>query len=521
MPAIAAFLKGTVSESLTKLVQPAGLVPATFFVLLNLAFIYPVALADGVGVAKTFSGLDAAWQTVVAVALVFALGYFLLNSANATTEALSGENWRGSILGSILTGSQRIRRWRLEHRRDKAEGNENETELSWRLATHFPPSSTGTLYLAPTRLGNVLAATQHTLDQRYGIDLTALWGPLESSESVKDSPALASVKEEKSTLDLLANTIFILALFTLEGLAFFGLRQRWREALLSLLALPIAFIAYRVAVRTARTWGDSVIVAFDLHRDELRKSLGLREPAGIVDERELWRKATGFYLPGADDVDPAEVFDASRPTMTVTQPAGLTVTTVASEISDIGGGPRTGRKHIVLRTVDYVFLVARAGQAWRFGDADIIVSDPRVVAIDGADLPSKVSHGPASATARLQTTAAAARLIWQITRLDEGGSLTLDYKLPIWTLAAEPEVNLPLEAVVDGVNGFRLNFATTVTDVTLIVTAMTTIDPLSPPRLCLGSERKNLDPSGGDPRIYRSERLSLGAPRPDLWLVLP
>lgn len=40
---IADFLKGTVSESLNKLIQPAAVVPAMLFVLLNLAFVYPEA----------------------------------------------------------------------------------------------------------------------------------------------------------------------------------------------------------------------------------------------------------------------------------------------------------------------------------------------------------------------------------------------------------------------------------------------------------------------------------------------
>jgi len=521
MPAIAAFLKGTVSESLTKLVQPAGLVPATFFVLLNLAFIYPTTLADDVGIAKSFSGLAGVWQTVVVAALIFAIGYLLLNSVNIVTEALSGENWQRSILYGPLVEVERIRRSRLERRLQDAGPEANQTEIRWRLATHFPPRDTGTLYLAPTRLGNVLAATQQTLNDRYGIDMASLWAPLEAAKVVKDSPALAAVKDERSTLDLLVNMIFILALFAVEGLAFFGLRRRWPEALLSLLVLPVAFIAYRVAVRAARTWGDSVIVAFDLHRDELRKALGLREPAGFADERMLWTAATGFYLPGADDVDAGEIFDPTVATVTVTQPASLAVTTVSSAVVDVGGEPESGQQRIVLRAVNYVLLVARVGEAARFSDADVVVSDTRVVAIADSDVPAAVRHGIAGARASSKMTDAGARVLWRVSRLGEGGSLTLDYALPLWLLTAEPAGSLPARAVIDGKNGFRLVFSAAPANTVLVVTAMTPVDVVSPPRLLLGNEPKHLDPDPDIPRVYRSEPLTLGSTDPVLSLVLP
>jgi hypothetical protein len=520
MPAIAAFIKGTVSESLTKLLQPAGLVPATFFVLMNLAFVYPSALDEKVRVAKTFSKLDPVWQTTTVAVLILAIGYLLLNSANTITETLSGENWRGSPLYGPLTFWQSRRRNRLLRRRDNASEDENRTELSWRLAVHFPPSESSH-YLAPTQLGNVLAATQYTLSNRYGIDLASLWGPLEATSTVKDAPALAAVKDEKSTLDLLANIIFILILFTFEGLVFFGLRGRWDAVLLSLLALPVAYLAYRVAVRAARTWGDSVIVAFDLHRGDLRKALGLREPAGSADERKLWDEATAFYLPGAEDADASGIFDATPPSLSVSAPATLKVTPVSSSVVDTDGKPDGGR--IVLRQIDYVLLVARAGEPSRFADADVVVSDPRVVELAEADMPQPVRHGLAAAKVRAQEYHGGLRLIWEVSRLERGASLTLDYKLPLWKLEVTPEGGLPTSAAPDGANGFKLDFPSSAfgTGLTLTLTALTPTDPLKHPRLCLGSEQRKLRPQSENGRIYKSEKLTLTNASPGLWLVLP
>lgn len=524
MPAIAAFLKGTVSESLTKLVQPAGLVPATFFILLNLAFIYPTAVADKIGIAKTFSDLSDGWQAVAAAAVSLALGYVLLNSATAISETLAGENWRRSALGAVLLWWQGRRRRRLEQRAANAADDENTTEISWRVATRFPPSSTGSLYLAPTHFGNVLAATQYTLHDRYGIELTALWGPLESTPAVKDAPALASVKDERSTLDLLANTIFILALFTFECLAFFGLRGRWDEALLSLLALPVAYVVYRLAVRAARTWGDSVLVSFDLHRHDLRDALGLRKSGDAADQFELWDAASGFYLAGGG-VAASAVFDEISPSLSIVAPPGLATTPAAVDIADICRkdewqehdleGQETTKNRVVLCAIEYSLLVARVGEAEQFVDTDIVVSDARVTAIGDRDVPIQVRQGVATATAH-RLSGDGSSLVWTLSRLDQGAALSLDYQLPIWTLTTDSPDKLPAVSLQPGL-GFCLEWQSATT-VTLTVTSLTRTDPLSPLPTLSGTDAK-LDPDRDEAGVYHATGVTVNA-KESLYLEL-
>jgi hypothetical protein len=511
MPAIAAFLKGTVSESLTKLVQPAGLVPATFFVLLNLAFIYPTAQEDKVGIAQTFHDLAGVWQTITAASVIFALGYILLNSANVITETLSGENWRNSVLGTVLITWQRARRYDLDRRADNAGPNEHRTELKWRLATHYPPRSTGSQYLAPTRFGNVLEATQATLLERYKIDLTALWSPLEAAKDLKGTPALEAVKDERSTLELLANTIFILGLFTFECIAFFGVRRRWHDALVSLLLLPIAYVVYRVAIRAARTWGDSVLAAFDLHRDDLRKALGLRDSIGLEDERELWEDASDFYLPGVEDVDESNLFDASGPLLSAIAPAALTVTTVVNRVVDVVDKKSD---HIVLRALEYTFLVARVGEPGLYSDADVVVSDTRLGVIRDEDVPDTVRHRLATATPRRQGKAT---LVWEFSRLEKGAAMTLDYRLPLWTLAVEGGA-LPTVSLDPGI-GFALEWQQDLQSATIVLTsAAATMNPLARPKLAGVDAEFNADED--EPGVYRAEGVAIAAGA-TLTLTLP
>jgi hypothetical protein len=300
MPVVVDFLKGTVSENLTKLVQPAGLVPATILVLLNLAFLYPAALADQVPVVKTFAGLKELWQLVVAAALIFSIGYLLLHAANWIIAVLAGQTWRASGLNWLLRMWQLRQRDRLEDRLRHARRAENKAALRWELATRFPTIEPVQRYIQPTRLGDTLVATQHVIRNRYGIDITALWSQMESSEAVKDAPAIAAVKDEKATLDLLANLVFVLMLFAVEAVVYFGYRERWDDVLTALLVLPLAYVAYRVADTSARSWGNAVEVTLDLHRDKMREELGLREHKSAADEHEFWERASRYYLPGGD-----------------------------------------------------------------------------------------------------------------------------------------------------------------------------------------------------------------------------
>jgi hypothetical protein len=454
-----------------------------------------------------------------------ALGYVLLNSATAITETLSGENWRRSALGAFLLWRQRRRRHRLEEHVANAAENENTTELSWRMATQFAPSSTGTDYLAPTRFGNVLAATQYTLHKRYGIEMTGLWGPLESAPAVKDAPALAAVKDERSTLDLLANTIFILALFTFESLAFFALRRHWHDALLSLLAVPVAYVVYRLAVRAARTWGDSVLVAFDLHRKDLHDALGLRKSVGAADQFALWDAASGFYLAGGE-VAPSELFDDVSASLSVAAPAAVAVTQVGSGIVDVcrrdewnqqdQQGQETAKNRLILRAIDYSLLMARVGDVSHFGDTDIVLTDARVTRIDDRDVPARVRQGIATATAR-RPHADDSRLIWTVSRLGEGAALSVNYRLPIWILTTDSPDKLPTVTLEPGL-GFYLKWQNN-TSVTLTVTSLTPIDPLATPPSLSGTEAE-LDSDDEKPGVYYADNVSVGPNNP-LYLELP
>jgi hypothetical protein len=424
MSSIAEFISGTVNESLKKLLQPVGLIPASLFVLLNLAFVYPSARSDGVQLATTFSGLDAPTQAAVVALLALALSYFLLSASSTILDVLGGELIRGSVLYALLVLVQRGRRARLAAAGD------------WYLSRRFyvSPEGEDDLPPLPSSLGNVLRATQGSVAQRYGIDIAALWSQFVATPELKDLPARAVVEDERASRDILINTALVLWVFALEGLVYFTAQDHPRDVLLSLVAVPAGYLAYRVSVKKAEAWGDAVETLVDLHRDKLHAALKLAPYTSLSTERRVWQRATRFYL-GADEGTADDVFERQgRPSVTAI-PSGEVA--AATPVAAVREGPETVAGKVWLRWIDYVVLVARTGQAAVSG-AEVLVNDPRVARIAGAPV---LLYVPPVA-AQVEVVAADAgrdALLWRIGPLGAGTAISLRYRLPL--------------AVIDGVGG--------------------------------------------------------------------
>lgn len=451
MAAVADFLKGTVTSAFEKLVKPAGLVPATALVLLNLAFIYPTARADELGWAVSFSKLASGWQLVVLVALILAIGLLLQGAAVAVISVLQGYAWRDTPLGRYLESRQRAKLVGL--RRELANADEREKQtLAWTIERRFgveaETPNVGEA-LDPTALGNALRALQHTVDERYGIDIVTLLGHMETAKEVKESPALARVKEERDGLDLFANLAAVLSFFALECLAFFGEREDWNDALVGALALPVAYAAYHVAVAKTRSWADAVAALFDLHRGELRSQLELRKPTSVKEELELWEQASLFFRPPNAKNRERLFFEAQPPPTAKLSVAGdLVASLEQAKIVEQRGGEIVG--WTPLESISYRILVGRTSEAASGAGSEVLVDDPRIAVIDA----EPASDG---ATAVILDDGASVAVRWGIDGLGRGSSRVLAYGLSRWAIRVEPmEEESPLGvagALIDVVVG--------------------------------------------------------------------
>lgn len=475
MSAVAKFLQGKVDESLTKLVQPAGLVPAAVFVVLNLAFVLPELSAAGVSFATGFADLDESWQIVIAGFAVVFLGYLLISVSGNILDLLSGESWRGTPLYAALVKRTKrvVGRARPEPGALGEPGSLEAIGAAWDLRAAYPisdvtmnkpPSPEQLSDLGPTKLGNAVRATHRLIFERYGLDLVALWPQTEASID-KDSVAATAATDAKASLDTLVNLTFVLAAFGVEGLLLFSALGDWSGALLSALVFPVAYVAYRAAVVKARAWGDTIETIVDFSREDLRKKLDLRETTSARDERDLWTKASRVFLWGRGNDETAdEIFDgqpaADATTATITASRNLEVARHAEEPADVPGTMAAGRR--VARVVDYELVASRAGEHG-ITDGVIALRDKRVLRIARVpEVTVSPADGPPPVCAIAESGSAPDSLIIRLPRLHRGAALWLGFSLPIWealvpedftVIGAPAKLGTTLDFVVHGPQG--------------------------------------------------------------------
>jgi hypothetical protein len=416
---VAEFITGTVNESLKKLLQPVGLIPAAVFVLLNVAFIYPVARADGVPIATTFDSLDVPTQAAIIALLTLALGYVLLSASSIILDILGGELIRGSVAHSVLVALQRLRRRQLKH---SASGN------TWYLSKRFDVADDDVEESdpLPSALGNVLRATQGTVRRRYGLDMATQWSQLIATPELKDLPAKTIVEEERAARDTLANTAFMLWLFALEGLVFFTFQDMPEDALMSLIAVPAGYAVYLFAVAKARAWGSAVETLVDLHRDKLHEALRLAPYDSLTSERQLWESAGRFFVDPAEETGEDVFRRDAAPSLTALPAGELAIPDPVSAVLD---GRSLGAGGVRLRWIEYVVLVAKRSDAANVPTARVLIDDPRVARIGPiatlGDTPEPQSvHGPGGRQ----------QLLWALDNLPPGGAAALRYELPLFVL---------------------------------------------------------------------------------------
>ncbi|MFD5081691.1 hypothetical protein ACFWOG_03505 [Kitasatospora sp. NPDC058406] len=156
--------------------------------------------------------------------------------------------------------------------------------------------------LRPTALGNALAAVADSAGRAYGLDAVAAWPRL---YPVLGAEVRALVDDRRDGLD---GAVRIAAVMTATAAAagVLLLRTGW-WLLLALLPLVIASAAYRGAVQAALGYGETVQVAFDLHRADLLKALRLAPPARQSDEHALCSELSDFWRQGIP-LDPARTY---------------------------------------------------------------------------------------------------------------------------------------------------------------------------------------------------------------------
>jgi hypothetical protein len=155
-------------------------------------------------------------------------------------------------------------------------------KLLLRAATKFPDQRDLVL---PTRFGNAIRSFEVYPRVVYGMESIPGWSRL---IAVIPADFRQAIEDAKAQLDFWVNLWFggplIAAIYIMLHL-WSGLSP---EPWIPVLALAMAFVAWRGALVATGQWGMLVMSSFDLFRGDLCKKLGLKMPQTLQEEREMW-----------------------------------------------------------------------------------------------------------------------------------------------------------------------------------------------------------------------------------------
>ena len=287
-------IEGIFGDDLKSSFKPSTLVPVVIFLLFHLTFLFDPSISQDSSLLAFFLAMATAWQAAIMVILVFLLSNVLRSLEGFILRIATGEAWGSSLLiGRIATEIQRNRR-KCYFEAFKGENKDphekmDEQQLQWEFFNRFPVEEG---YLAPTSLGNIIAAAQSYLWQRYRIDMSSLLPILNSSLDDTDQFKI-KIESHKSNMTFLLNMGFVLLLFAVEYMLFdlFWDDFQWKSFLVpGLLAIIAYLLMYRSAVAQAQSWGQAVKNAFIVNQDCVLQKFGLEEGLSSKKKREAYYK---------------------------------------------------------------------------------------------------------------------------------------------------------------------------------------------------------------------------------------
>ncbi len=269
--------------------------PALFFCILQ-AILIELGLLGGVGWGDLFVPNDIASKVsamlTAAVLLAVLMKAFSL-SIIRFYEGYYGQNWAFGL----LEWHQRRRYQKLQEDIERLTQQGKPAELKeYELNRGYPNRDN----LLPTRLGNILRASEYYVSTMYGIDPITMWPRLVAvlPQSFRDQ-----AEEPEVNVKFALNLSVLSFVASLEFLTMlvFGDPAWASAAIVAFLLLSVVW--YRIALGFAAEWGEYIRTAFDLYRYELLKTMHIALPPGPLTlkvERDIWRRVQLVTFYGED-----------------------------------------------------------------------------------------------------------------------------------------------------------------------------------------------------------------------------
>lgn len=311
----------TISGQFSRSLILGAFFPSAVFVILAQVLLVPL-FPSGSTVLQPLETLDPQWRLIALVFATVVLTGLLFNLNIPIIRLFEGYPWAATWIGGKLTGRHRARRTMLEERRDEAlwlmdrlgkgdplydDVNGQWTNACRRLIEEYPDGDASVL---PTRLGNVIRASEHYPRRQYGMSSIPLWPRL---IAIIDKEYAASIDEAKASFDFMINSALLSAMLAF-GLAVVGLAYPTRLAswtlgawwVLQIVTLAgLAVLCYIWSIGRAVAWSSLLDGAFDLYRWKLLEQLGHRQrPSTRTAERDLWGRISRQVLFGDGEDGP-------------------------------------------------------------------------------------------------------------------------------------------------------------------------------------------------------------------------
>lgn len=177
--------------------------------------------------------------------------------------------------------------------------------------------------LLPTRLGNILRASEQYPVERYRLEGITFWPRL---FHVMPSHFIRNLEEKNNHLVFLLNSsllIYAIAVISLSsglmGLAcrvslpqnlslvtkicgLFARGYKWisphEYLIIATILIFVAYWIYRIGVNAAEDFGQFIRTGFDLYRFNLLKEMHQKLPEDLADEKSIWGVLTEYLIAG-------------------------------------------------------------------------------------------------------------------------------------------------------------------------------------------------------------------------------
>ena len=336
-------MNGNILKEIGRSYIVSAFLPAAMFMLLGF-FLFrgfvPKDVSDLLLTSKSFVNFE--W--IVLTLLVFWGAFYLYSANDITVKIFEGYLFPKRMVDYLVRRQGKdweqnnlpyFNKWKNENTKmmrkiksgKELTENEMEQDVTNLLRAHEELADFGLRspldkeHLMPTRLGNVLRASEMYAYERYAIEEITIWPRL---VPVLPAELIGHIDEKNNHFMFLINSAFLAYCNGLLGLLFglIGLPLILFPNLIKPLALkvqgffyigydfinPVGYLAisallfgfgyvlYLIAVNVAEEFGMYIRASFDLYRLNLLRQLNWPPPKTLFEEQDLWRNISRFIV---------------------------------------------------------------------------------------------------------------------------------------------------------------------------------------------------------------------------------